>query len=163
MRRTNFGFSNNKHLEKGHELFFVILAKRQFIDSFVIDILPIIIVASIIFIIISLLTIKEEKKGTFGMAPKDVMPNCIALFFALIVAHIKLRSMITVSDILYIEYYYFIMYLMILAACIIAFYIGSSRQKHPIIEYNDNLIFRITYWPAILILLFILTVIKFYN
>jgi hypothetical protein len=78
-----------------------------------------------------------------------VLSFIAALFFVVIVAHIGLRGDITAEGVTYIEYFYIVMYVAMLVVSGLSIFF-SSRIGFHLIQYRDNLISKLLYWPVIL-------------
>jgi hypothetical protein len=77
-------------------------------------------------------------------------------------AHIQLRNTITVQEIMFLEYFYFSVYLAILLVPLHAFLLWMAPSKFWILEYEDSLIVKLLYWPLILGFQFVVTAVSFY-
>lgn len=156
---TNFGKGDFKHFNVP-ELYFNVDIKRDFKSPFTSYILPVLVVAILLFAVL-MITTKDEKKEQCGFSSSDVLGYCSALFFVLILAHASLRDKIPVDDIIYLEYFYFIMYLAILAVSLnsIAF---ASSINFPLIDAKDNLYVKVLYWPIVMGILLLITLMNFY-
>jgi len=156
---TNFGIENFKHTNVS-ELYFNIDIKRDFKSPFVSDMLPIMVVAALLFVVLAITT-KEERKNQFGFNSSGVLAYCASLFFVLIISHASLRNKIPTDSIIYLEYFYLIMYVAILAVSLnsIAF---ASHMDIPFIDTKDNLYVRLVYWPVIMGVLLLITLLNFY-
>lgn len=156
---TNFGVGEFKH-SNVPELYYNFDIKRDFKSPFTSYILPVIVVAILLFAVL-MITTKDEKKEQCGFSSSDVLGYCSALFFVLIIAHASLRDTIPMDDIIYLEYFYFIMYLAILAVSLnsIAF---ASSTNFPFIDKKDNLYVKVLYWPIVMGVMLLVTLINFY-
>jgi hypothetical protein len=156
---TNFGIGDFTHYNES-EFYFNVDIKRDFKAPFASDILPLIVVAILLFAVL-VITTKDEKKDQCGFSSSGVLGYCSALFFVLIVAHSSLRNRIPVDNIIYLEYYYFILYLAILAVSLnsIAF---ASNTDIPFIDAKDNLYVKVLYWPVLMGVLLLITLLNFY-
>lgn len=156
---TNFGVGDFKHSNVS-ELYYNFDIKRDFKSPFASFILPVIVVAILLFAVL-MITTKDEKKEQCGFSSSDVLGYCSALFFVLIIAHASLRDTIPVDNIIYLEYFYFIMYLAILAVSLnsIAF---ASNTNFPFIDTKDNLYVKVLYWPVVMVVMLWITLTNFY-
>lgn len=158
---TNFGI--NKYIGQNDfpELYFTVMLKRNFKGPFISDILPIIVIACILFSILFMITKNEKKSKIAEFKLPSVLGSCSALFFSVLLAHIKLRGGFPVREVLYLEYFYISMYFAILFTIINSFLFGSETNMS-IVHYRDNLIPKLLYWPGILLVLLVVTVFTFY-
>lgn len=72
---------------------------------------------------------ERDEAGKFGFNTSSVITTCSALFFVVLLAHIQVRRMFAGSGLVYLEYFYLIMYVIILLTSLNAyiFSIGESR------------------------------------
>ena len=156
---TNFGVEDFEHANVS-ELYFNVGVRRDLKAPFVSDLLPIMVVAILLFSVLAITT-REEQKNQFGFSSSGVLAYCAALFFVLIVSHSSLRANIPTDNIIYLEYFFLIMYLAILGVSLnsIAF---ASHVKIPFIDAKDNLYVKVLYWPVIMGALLVITLLNFY-
>ncbi len=106
-----------------------------------------------------LIKITDEKLlKRLGYSLSGFIGTSSALFFVVMLAHIQLREKFADAGTVYIEYFYILMYVLLITATINAF-IFSMRPKNwcGIILYKDNLIPKIAYLPVVLGCLNIIT------
>lgn len=156
---TNFGIKDFKH-RNVPELYFNIAIKRDLKSPFVSDQLPIIVVAILLFVVL-LITTREEENNQFGFKSSGVLTYCASLFFVLIVSHASLRAKIPTNCMIYLEYFYLILYLAILAVSLNSI-VFASHVNIPFIDTKDNLYVKVLYWPIITGFLLIITLLNFY-
>ena len=130
------------------------LSKRSFLEIPSLSVLILIVVGILLFAFLLLL----GKVGTFAnlLAPLGV------LFIGLILAHIGLRKAVPASGILYIEYYYLVMYIAILAV-VAGYFLFHANKNLFFIQYRDGLVAKLLFWPLILGSLLGITVWTFYS
>lgn len=148
---TNFGDVDAGELKNYPELYFTIILKRGLVGILIARIIPLSVVAILLFI---LLLLSRDSS-------MEVLGACGGLIFILIVDQIGLRGEIAASGIVYLEYIYFILYLLILLVVVNAI-LYNGEQKFSSIEYKNNLLPKILYWPGLLGVLLILTAVAFY-
>jgi uncharacterized membrane protein YqjE len=157
---TNFGLEDYNH-EDRPELYFNVVVKRDFINPFVSYMSPLIVVALLVFADLLLISKKEEAATYYGFSSSGVLGHCAALLFVLIVAQVSLRDSLSTGGIIYLEYFYFAMYLAILAVAADSI-LFASKRKIRIIDYENNLIVKVLYWPVLTVMLLIFTLYAFY-
>jgi hypothetical protein len=157
---TNFGIKNDK-FDGYPELYFNIGTKRNFMSSFMSDSIPIIVVSLLLFAVLMISTKNETKISGYGFSSSTVLTYCAALFFVLIVSHVSLRQKLATDGIIYLEYFYFVLYLAILAVSINSILL-APETGHKIIHYKDNLFIKLLYWPFISGLILGITLFVFY-
>jgi hypothetical protein len=145
---TNLGIDNYVGYNHSSHLYFTILLKREFLAPFITNVLPLVIVTSILFSLLMWL----GRTSTF-------IRSLIGLFFGLLLAHIRLRGTIMTPELLYLEFFYLVIYCSILYT-IISFFLFQYRVM--IGYYRNGLILKILFWPMILVSSFMITVVVFY-
>ncbi len=148
---TNLGVEETGSLKNYPELYFTIIYKRGLIGILIARIIPLSVVAILLFI-----TMLLSRQG--GM---EVVGACAGLIFVLIVDQIGLRGQIAANGIIYLEYFYFVLYLLILLVAVNAILLNGDR-KLSLIEYKNNLLPKVLYWPSLLTMLLIITAVVFY-
>ena len=128
------------------ELNFNIVLKRNFINEFIIYLIPLLTVAALLFLILLAATSEREKAERFDFSILGVIGVNSALFFVVIIAHIQLRREFLGSGLVYLEYFYLVMYFVILAVTLDAYLISIGWQVR-ILNYKDHLIPKLIYWP----------------
>ncbi|HJH31980.1 MAG TPA: hypothetical protein C5S50_07370 [Methanosarcinaceae archaeon] len=156
---TNFGVEDYQH--ESPELYFNVGMKRDFLGSIVSDLIRLIVVSILLFAVLLISTKNDENIGLYGFSSSAVLTYCAALFFVLIISHVSLRDKLAVAGIIYLEYLYFVLYFVLLVVSINSILLASSTN-HKLIHYRDNLIVKLLYWPVVLGMLLIITLINFY-
>ncbi len=169
-QKTFFSYrvnSNNTNIGLGKfansnapEFHFNIDIKRSSKFPFNPDLLPITVVIILLFAILTIIT-KGENKTHFGFSSHGVRGYCTSILFTLILPHSSLRSRIPISEVIYLEYFYFIMYLAILGVALNSIFFASNRHI-PFIDAKDNMYVKILYWPVIMGILLFITFLNFY-
>ena len=147
---SSFGYPLSTPHGNVPELYYTVKLERNFIDAFVTNLVPLIVVSIMLFAILLTITCDKEKAGLFGADAFSVVTTTAGLFFIVVVAHIQLRKEFTLPKIIYLEYFYLVMYIAILWVSIAAFMVTSSKQGQ-LIHYRDGLFAKIFYWPMILL------------
>ncbi len=91
----------------------------------------------------------------------NVLSYAAALFFVVAVSHVGLRGELMSAGVVYLEYFFIVMYVVLLIVSInsILFY---SKINFPVLSYKNNLIPKLLYWPVLMGVLFTLTLQAFY-
>lgn len=104
---------------------------------------------------------KDERLSQFaGFTAKDIIKGAAA-FFVISFQHIALRNALASPRLIYFEYFYFTTYLGLLGVVLngILFATGAGGQ---VVEFRDNLLPKIAFWPTLMTGLFIVTLVVFY-
>ncbi len=155
--KTSFG---NETLAKNHPaLTFNMVAKRIWLSPFIANIIPILIVALIMFIVLYISSNKEE--GRSGLTTMNVIQSSAGFLFILVLAHVNERNRIETPEIAYIELFYFSMYVFItLEAVALAALLRGTNWK--IFTYRDNLVLKLMFWPVLVSTWLAVTLLRFY-
>ncbi len=155
---TDFGIANFIGQDGFPELNYNFVLKRKFENAFIIHMLPLFLVATLLFA--ALLTVTEDEKlsGKLGFNTSGFIGASSALFFVVLLAHIQLRRQFAGTGIVYIEYFYIVMYALLVIATANS-YLFSVRAKfcRSVILYSDNIIIKAAYWPVVFASLVLIT------
>ncbi len=158
---TNFGLERSITKENFPSLYFNIMIKRVFIDAFISNLTALIIVTILLFTLL-MIAIKDERLVGFMQAGSGRVLNiCVAMFFVIAFSHIDIRRKIAAEEVFYLEYFYFLIYLTMLWISINSVLFAMGK-KIKLIQYRDNLISKLLFWPFLLGLLFVISVITFH-
>ena len=157
---TSFGLGTALEKVEGQELGFTMSAQRNFLDPFVSSVLPIIVVAALLFGTLIVVSKQSAKVAATGFKGGDALRASVSLLFPALVAQVNLRSKIGSSTIIYIEYFYFVLYAAILAVSTNALLFTLKGRGFS--NYRDNLVAKLIFWPALLGAFFAVTVIFLY-
>lgn len=158
---TDFGFFT-KVTDQSYKEFFINLGmQRKFINAFVINLVPLLVVALLLFAQMMTVTGEKELTERFGFCTSGAITTCSALFFVVMLAHVQVRTMFSGSGLVYIEYFYLIMYLVILMTALNAYVFSLGRLKRfNLIFDRDNFIPKVAYWPIVSGMMALVTWIK---
>jgi len=158
---TNFG--NEHESQLGHpELYFNMEMQRDFVHAFVVNLVPIFVVTTLLFALLITISHREAVSLRYSVKTPDVLSICSGLLFATILAHSRLRTDFAAqTGIIYMEYFYFLQYLLILAVPLNAFVVAADVRL-PLLHYEDGILPKILYWPLVYGAVLTLTVVFFY-
>ena len=143
---TNFGIIQDTNPKVFPELYFNIVLKRKFMNEFIISLVPLLTVATLLFLIMLSVTTDKKQAERFDLSTLGVIGVNSALFFVVIIAHIQLRREFLGSGLVYLEYFYLLMYCYILVVTMDTYFVLSGRKSR-IMHYKDHLIPKLLYWP----------------
>jgi len=132
---------------------FNIIIKRRILQPLLSIILPLIIILFLVFIL--LLVADRLNIVTLFSANS-------ALILSIIFSHVAIREKLPISGFFYLEYFYLVSYLLIVLVSLSIFYTFKSGLKIPFLQYKDNLISKLLYWPIALLIILLLTIQVFY-
>lgn len=154
--RTNFG--TGLPIRPQPNLVYTIVIKRLFVSPIIANIIPILVVALIMFLVLYISSRDEEKRS--GMNVMNVVQSAAGFLFILIISQVNERGRIQTPELTYIELYYFCIYGVIVFQTILtaSFLRGSESRffKH------DNLRMKLLFWPVLLTAWYISTITWFY-
>jgi hypothetical protein len=154
----DFGFETDED-QVYKELHFDIGIRRKFTNAFIINLVPLMIVALLLFSQVMTVTADEKRAEKFGFTTGEVITTCAALFFVVMLAHIQVRSLFAGAGLVYIEYFYLIMYFVILFTALNAYIFSLGKLPHfDLIHHKDNLIVKAAFWPVVLWMMALVTV-----
>ena len=148
---SNFGMARSVDKDDFPALYFDVEIQRNFIDAFISNLTPLIIVSVMLFFMLFLMDRIDTAK---------VFNICIAMFFVIVFSHIDIRGKISAQEIFYLEYFFFITYGLILYVVLNA--IGWILQTETWYYQYKSTIYSTLYWPLLLGLTLGVTVITFY-
>lgn len=155
---SNFGESASpRSLKNRPDLYFNIRIQREFLGVSVAYILPIIVIAFLLFAVLVIRTGNHQLNDRLGFNASTVLGYSASLFFVLVISHMSLRETLNAKGIIYLEYFFFSLYIAIAVVSVssIAFTFRSFAGK-PQRQY-----LRFFYWPALLLSILTTTVMRF--
>lgn len=157
--KTFFGRDRRNGVTEYQLLEYNIVIKRRFITPFVSFMIPALLGAALIFFLLYSLT--KDKDDKSGVTVMGVVQGMVGLFFSLLLAHITIRNRIASPNVTYMETFYFAVYIIIILL-IVNVVLFTKNRNIKLIQYKDNLIVKLAFWPLWLGVLLIITLIKFY-
>lgn len=137
-------------------LVFNVLINSSISDAIITTIIPPIIIILILFVL--LLTINKYRNRFIEFKVSGIISSCGGMLFTIVFTHVSLRNKLT-SEIMYIEYIYLLMYVIVLLIPVNAFLFASNKYKH--INYGNNIFFKLLFIPLLTSLVFIMTLFSF--
>ncbi len=141
--RAKKGLNDSLHLE------FDVLVKRNILNPVITNILPILVIAVLIFLFP--FTIQKKEGELVEGSALSIIQASGGFFFILVLAHIQLRKNIMAPEILYLESFYIIMYIIIAVIATLILMIVKTN-KYQLLERNNNFAIKVAYWPFLLLL-----------
>lgn len=158
---TNFGFSeaDTSYVSKEFQINFGI--RRKFFDAFINNLVPLFIIALLLFGQLMTISGEKERANIFGFNTSTILSTCSALFFTVLLSHLHVRGQFAGSGLVYLEVFYLIMYVVILLVALNSYvFTIDGLKKCKLIQWRDNLIPKIAFWPLLLWMLALATWIK---
>jgi hypothetical protein len=154
---TSFGRSGYSSGDAIPELYFNIELSRNFLNPFIAHLFPLFVVLLMLYAIVVTLSHDQQRKEFLGSDVSTVVASCSALFFVALLAHVQMRRELAANSVVYLEYFYLLSYLVVLAITTNAV-LFSWKVPIRLIQFHDNLIPKLVYWPLLFGGLFICTV-----
>ncbi|MBV7333998.1 cache domain-containing protein [Chloroflexi bacterium TSY] len=132
------------------DLYYNVIIRRLLLSPIVAYTVTILVVASLMFAVLII-----HVENAF-----NVLTYAASLFFVVAVSQVGLRGELEAAQVVYLEYGYILLYVVILIVSVnsILYY---SDVKLTFIKYRDNLIPKLLYWPLVSVSLLIITVLFF--
>jgi len=134
-----------------------IVIRRNFQDAFITHFIPLFVVAMLLFGMIMMITNDPKKTEKFGLNTAGVIGSCSALFFTVMLSHIQLKQQFEGVGIIYMEYFYFLMYFVILLVALNSYLFSIGLTGFGLIRDEDDLLFKVTFWPILLGMMVLIT------
>ena len=151
---TNFGLAP-KYADRpsNPELYFNVVIRRNFLNTFVVHLVPLLTVAILLFSMLLLITDDEKKAGVLGFSTSGIIGVCASLFFVIMLAHVQLREQFAGARIVYMEFFYLTMYVLIIGVAantyLFSLKLGTKTWFGNFIYHRENLIPKTLYWPVL--------------
>jgi len=156
---TNFGDSRVQGLQHKSELYYNINIRRQFLGPFVSTLIPVVVIAMLMYLLVLISTKSSKASEWLGFTANDVVLGLSALFFVAAINHSELRKSLQSSDIMYFEYFYLVIYVMLLYVAVSSVYIAKNEAVE---GADENFMEKFLYWPVLSMALFLITFVIFF-
>ena len=157
---TDFGIPSRGKLQKFPDLYFNISLSRRILEPFVSRLIPLALVALLLFAVLIIVTASAERFGVEGFSASSVLAYCAALLFVVVILQISLRTDLTAQGLLYMEYFYFVIYGAILSVSLNSILLRAAPNLR-FLQYRDNLMMDLLFWPVLFGLILIVTLLTF--
>ena len=156
---TNFGNSSIQGVQHKPELYYNVNIRRQFLGPFVSTLIPVIVISILMYLLVLISTKSSKASEWLGFTANDVVLGLSALFFVAALNHSELRQSLQSSQIMYFEYLYLVIYVMLLYVAVSSVYIAKNEAVEGV---DENFKEKFLYWPILSIALFIITFLVFF-
>lgn len=100
----------------------------------------------------------ETLVDKFGFNTTGAITACSALFFVVLLAQVQVRQLFSGSGLTYIEFFYLIMYIVILLVALNAYVFSLGNLGYcNVVFHRDNFIPKLVYGPVVLGMMAIIT------
>ncbi len=146
---TNFGIRAYQGQHSFPEVYYNVTLRRNFLDAFIAYMIPPLVVAIMVFAVLVLVTKDAERASAYGFNTSTVLAYCASLFFIVIFSQVSLRNALAAQGVVYLEYFYFYLYLALLLVST-NFILFSSSVRVRFIDWEENFLPKVLYWPILL-------------
>jgi hypothetical protein len=154
---TNFGIKDYTHQTDFPTLCFNISVRRDFLYPFLASVLPIAIILLVAFSILIIIGLSKQNTDLASLE----LSLCSGLLFATILSHQTFQRSVEASQLTYFEYFYFWVYTLIILITINGLLYSLNRGGF-FINYNQNIIARLIFWPVTMGMFLVTTLLFFY-
>ncbi|MFI6942380.1 hypothetical protein ACIBI4_24170 [Streptomyces sp. NPDC050418] len=155
--RTNYGRPAHSIDGQDAELTFSVGVGRQYVSPLLNRLIPLIVITLLVFGSLFVVTTDSDRRSLSGFSTWAVIGFCGSMMLVVSVQHGTLRSETASDGVVYAEYFYFILYLVIglVALNVIE---HTSKKRFPLVDWRGNAAARLLYWPVVTVLLLTATV-----
>lgn len=143
------------------ELYFNFVLRRDFVGPFTDHIIYSAAVALLLFGLLALTSNNDATRGRFGITTAGVLGSCGVFLFGVITKHNQIRTSLDTQQVTYLEVIPILLYVMIVLVALNAIVVASPINV-AFLEYRDNRLPELVYWPILLGVLFIITYLVFF-
>ena len=158
---ATLGLPGNDRQASYPELFFNVEMQRKFVGPFVTHVVPLAVTAAMLFALLLISSRREASAGLLGFSAAEIVLGAAALFFVASFQHRSMREELLADTLIYFEYFYFGLYVLIMLVSVNAI-LFASHMHIKIIEYHDNIVPKLLFWPFCVLAMFVLTFSRFY-
>lgn len=160
---TDFGLHDNHPRINLPELSFNIIIERDFISAFMINITLLLVSVGLLYGLIMMMTSDENLNSKFGSNVSSVIGSCAGIFFVVLVAHISVREKFPGSGIVYIEYFYLLSYVFIVATMVAIYKFNTNKNLATKgVLANEAALLKMGFWPLYSFCICLITWYQFY-
>lgn len=153
---TTFGVLDAISKKMIPNLQFTIRLERNFVNPLIAGFLPIVIVWFLSFAVLLITSLAEATSPV-----SRILSFIGTLFFSVVLAHLRLKTTVPSITISYMEYIYFLTYVIIFLSSVNCLAYKLSKNV-PIVHTHNNIIIKLLYWPMIALSVLGITLAIFY-
>lgn len=153
---TNFGYQTAT-TELNPELHFNVVLKRKFINAFVVNLIPMLTVAALLFAVLLTISRKRSTLAFNGFSIMSVIGTISALFFVVILSHVNTRTKFPAQSIVYIEYFYLLLYIAMILVVLCSFIFNAPLNVQRKLVMHDFMLPKLIYWPSLLLAMLLIS------
>ncbi|MBF2052201.1 MAG: hypothetical protein IGS03_01905 [Candidatus Sericytochromatia bacterium] len=135
------------------ELRFNLDIQRRLWGSFLVELMALVTVLMLLFTVF----VRTTHDQAHLYRPLDIFGPVIGLYFPLLLAHARVRqSMLSVEQLLYVDYLYMIVYLAIITVAM--YFVFLSQREIFWLKFKRSIVPKALYWPWVLLQIWLVTV-----
>ena len=157
---ANFGLEGYDSMQQDPELYFNIGIKRGLLSPLIARLIVPVVILLQLFVIVLVIGSDNKRLEQFGVRPGAVIFTCAAFFFAVLVAQNALRDEVKSYGVVYLESVHLLTYLVILGVAVNSVLL-VAKPDLALFRDNDNMWVEVVYWPLILAVLMVITLLTF--
>jgi hypothetical protein len=123
--------------------------------------IPMLILVLMSFGVQFIVTQIPDKMSVHGISTTGLIGYYASLFFIGILAQLDIRRNLNAPGVVYIEYFYFALYVILLLQTVNSVIFAAS-DKVGFLEYKDNLYPKVIFFPVTLGIMYLITAYLFY-
>ena len=127
---TNFGIDGYIGQAGFPELRYNMVIKRRVMSAFIINVVPLLVVAGLAFAVLMATTQSRNEASRLGFTTLGVIAAVSALAFVVLLAQVQMRAQFAESGFVYLETIYFLIYVVLLGVVVNAYMVNSERWSH---------------------------------
>lgn len=131
-----------------------IIVRRKWLRSLIVVLIPIFIILGISYAAIRMITQKEHLVETYGFRPVRMVLLGATFCLFLILVSAGLRKQMVSDHVFYVEWLFFMLYLLVGINCWIGTTIAAGRGK---LAEHDGRRVKLFYWPIVLTVIYAIT------
>jgi hypothetical protein len=157
---TDFGIDGYVADQSQPELYFSISIERYILSALISRMVAPFVILIQLFVIVMVIGTDSTRLEQFGVRPGAVIFTCAAFFFAVLIAQNSLRDEVKAYGLVYLESLHILTYFVILAVATNSVLL-VAKPNLGLFRDNDNMWVEVSYWPAILLTMVVVTFFTF--
>lgn len=157
---ANFGIQGYDPQQQIPELYYNLSIKRGILSPLISRLIVPVVILLQLFVIVLVIGTDNKRLEQFGVRPGAVIFTCAAFFFAVLVAQNSLRDEVKAYGLVYLESVHLLTYLVILGVAVNSVLLVAQPDLK-LFRDNDNMWVEVSYWPVILFIFMIITLLSF--
>ncbi|MEV3854342.1 hypothetical protein AB0J38_08460 [Streptomyces sp. NPDC050095] len=150
----------DKPFKNAPELYFNLGMERNWAGPLFGKLLQSLFIAAIMFLALFVYTKDDNKNPRFGFSTWTAISFAVSLLLVVVVDQTQIREIAGDTSLTYLEYFAIAQYIVIMGIFANAILLGSDTEIR-VLEWKDNLLPTLLYWPVLIGLFFVFTLLVF--